>query len=145
MVATDDRRTQTRSAGGEPEEGATAAAANVNVNVMLAENCGTSAYLLRFRVETPRPGPRQSREQVMRNMKMALSNQEADRAWPAFLSDRQRAEVSLSLPKDSGLTAKAEISSGGLLSIAVLVSSILLSTAVLIHIATRDAASRRLW
>lgn len=76
---------------------------------------------------------------------MALSNQEADRAWPAFLSDRQRAEVSLSLPKDSGLTAKAEISSGGLLSIAVLVSSILLSTAVLIHIATRDAASRRLW
>jgi len=53
MVATDDRRTQTGSAGGEPEEGTTTAADNVTV--MLAENCGTSAYPLRFRVETPRP------------------------------------------------------------------------------------------
>jgi hypothetical protein len=64
---------------------------------------------------------------------------------PAFLNDRQRAEVSLAVTKDSGLSAKAEISNGGLLSIAVLVSSILLSTAVLVHVATRDAARRRLW
>lgn len=82
----------------------------------------------------------------MRHTEKALSNHEDDNsASPAFLSDRQRAKVSLSLPKDSGLTAKAEISNGGLLSIAVLVSSILLSTAVLVHVATRDAARRRLW
>lgn len=82
----------------------------------------------------------------MRHTEKALSNHEDDTsASPAFLSDRQRAKVSLSLPKDSGLTAKAEISNGGLLSIAVLVSSILLSTAVLVHVATRDAARRRLW
>lgn len=62
---------------------------------------------------------------------------------PAFLSDRQRAEVSLAVTKDSGLSAKAEISNGGLLSIAVLVSSILLSTAILVHVATRDTARRR--
>ncbi|MGV1755102.1 hypothetical protein [Agrobacterium sp. CG674] len=39
---------------------------------------------------------------------------------PAFLSDRQRAEVSLSLNKDSGLTAKAEMSNGGVLSISTI-------------------------
>jgi hypothetical protein len=64
---------------------------------------------------------------------------------PAFLSDRQRAEVSLAVTKKSGLSARAEISNGGLLSIAVLVSSILLSTAVLVHVATRDATRRKLW
>ncbi|UHS61310.1 hypothetical protein HRR99_07180 [Agrobacterium vaccinii] len=82
----------------------------------------------------------------MRHKEKPLSNHEDGKdARPAFISDRQRAEVSLKLPKDSGLSAKAEISNGGLLSIAVLVSSILLSTAVLVHVATRDAARRRLW
>ena len=82
----------------------------------------------------------------MRHMEKAPSNQaDGIDARPAFLSDRQRAEVSLSLPRGSGLTAKAEISNRGLLSIAVLVSSILLSTAVLVHVATLGAARRRLW
>ena len=82
----------------------------------------------------------------MRYKENAASNQaDGIDARPAFLSDRQRAEVSLSLPKDSGLTAKAEISNGGLLSIAVLVSSILLSTAVLVHVATRDASRPKRW
>ena len=82
----------------------------------------------------------------MRHKEKALSDHEDDNsARPAFLSDRQRAEVSLSLPRDSGLTAKAEISNGGLLSIAVLVSSILLSTAVLVHVATRDASRPKRW
>ena len=64
------------------------------------------------------------------------------RGYAPFLSDHQRADFSLSLPKDCGVTAKAEISNGGLLSIAVLVSSILLSTAVVVHVATRGAARR---
>ncbi|KXG87443.1 hypothetical protein [Agrobacterium bohemicum] len=82
----------------------------------------------------------------MRHKEKAPSNQaDGIDARPTFLSDRQRAEVSLSLPKDSGLTAKAEISNGGLLSIAVLVSSILLSTAVLVHVATRDASRPKRW
>lgn len=64
---------------------------------------------------------------------------------PSFLNDRQRAEISLAVTKHSGLEAKAQISNGGLLSIAVLVSSILLSTAVLVHVATRNAARQKLW
>ena len=53
----------------------------------------------------------------------------------------QRAEVSLMVTKDAGLRARAEITSGGLLAVAGLVSAILLSTAVLVHVAVR--ASRR--
>lgn len=50
-----------------------------------------------------------------------------------------RAEVSLMVTKDVGLKARAEITSGGLLAVAGLVSAILLSTAVLVHVAVRDA------
>ncbi|MET3858566.1 hypothetical protein [Rhizobium sp. OAE497] len=49
------------------------------------------------------------------------------------------------LTKNAGLRASVDVSSGGLLSIAALVSSILLSTAVLVHVATRDARSKSLW
>ncbi len=59
--------------------------------------------------------------------------------------DRQRAEVEISFTKNAGLRASVDVSSGGLLSIAALVSSILLSTAVLVHVATRDARSKSLW
>ena len=62
-----------------------------------------------------------------------------------FLNQRQRAEVSLAFTETAGLKASARITNGGLLSIAALVSTILLSTAVLVHVATRDARSKRLW
>jgi hypothetical protein len=58
---------------------------------------------------------------------------------------RQRAEVEISVTKNARLRARVDVSSGGLLSIAALVSSILLSTAVLVHVATRDAQSKSLW
>jgi hypothetical protein len=61
-----------------------------------------------------------------------------------FLAQRQRAEVSLMLNPEAGFKAKAEITNGGLLSIAALVSSILLSTTVLVHVAIRDGKRRRL-
>lgn len=50
-----------------------------------------------------------------------------------------RAEVSLMVTKDVALKARAEITSGGLLAVAGLVSAILLSTAVLVHVAVRDS------
>jgi hypothetical protein len=59
--------------------------------------------------------------------------------------ERQRAEVEMRVTKDAGFRASFDVSSGGLLSIAALVSTILLSTAVLVHIATRDARSKSLW
>ncbi|WP_276121890.1 hypothetical protein [Pararhizobium qamdonense] len=62
-----------------------------------------------------------------------------------FLNQRQRAKVSLAFTETAGLKANAQITNGGLLSIAALVSTILLSTAVLVHVATRDARSKRLW
>jgi hypothetical protein len=45
--------------------------------------------------------------------------------------------------KDAGLKAKVEVSNGGLLSIAALVSSILLTTSVLVHVAVRDGKRSR--
>ena len=51
------------------------------------------------------------------------------------LAEVQRAEVSLMVTKESGFRARAEITNRGLLSVGVLVSSILLSTAVLVHAA----------
>ncbi|PYE38801.1 hypothetical protein DFI02_1382 [Rhizobium sp. PP-F2F-G20b] len=57
--------------------------------------------------------------------------------------DVQRAEVSLMVTKDSGLRATAEITNRGLLSVAVLVSSILLSTAALVHVAATAKGRRR--
>lgn len=62
-----------------------------------------------------------------------------------FLNQRQRAKVSLAFTETAGLKASARITNGGLLSIAALVSTILLSTAVLLFVATRDANSKRLW
>jgi len=59
--------------------------------------------------------------------------------------ERQRAEVEISVTKNVGLRASVDVSSGGLLSIAALVSSILLSTAVIVHVATRDGRSKSLW
>jgi hypothetical protein len=58
--------------------------------------------------------------------------------------ERQRTEVEISVTKNARLRASVDVSSGGLLSIAALVSSILLSTAVLVHVATRDARSKSL-
>lgn len=68
--------------------------------------------------------------------------QRADQPVP-FHAQRQRAEVSLMLRPDAGFRARAEITNGGLLSIAVLVSSILLSTAVLVHVAVQDGRRSR--
>ncbi len=51
------------------------------------------------------------------------------------IHDVQRAEVSLMVSRHSGLRAEVEITNRGLLSVAALVSSILLSTAVLVHVA----------
>ena len=62
-----------------------------------------------------------------------------------FLSQRQHANAAIMVTKDAGLSAEIEITNGGLLSVAALVSSILLSTAVLVHVATRDAKFRKLW
>lgn len=53
-------------------------------------------------------------------------------------AERHRAEVSVTLSKRVSFSAKAEITSGGLLAIATLVSSILLSTAVLVSVAGRQ-------
>lgn len=61
----------------------------------------------------------------------------------AFLAQRQRAEVSLMVGRNAGFKAKAEITNGGLLSIAALVSSILLTTTVLVHVAVRDGKRPR--
>jgi Na+/H+-dicarboxylate symporter len=62
-----------------------------------------------------------------------------------FLNQRQHAGVSLAFTETAGLKASAQITNGGLLSIAALVSTVLLSTAVLVHVATRDAHTKRLW
>jgi len=60
-----------------------------------------------------------------------------------FLAQRQTAEISLMVTKDAGFKATAEISNGGLLTIGALVSSILLATTVLVHVAVRDSKRRR--
>lgn len=66
-------------------------------------------------------------------------------AWRrrAFLAERQRAEVSFTVGKSTGFHASAEITNGGLLSVAALVSSILLSTAVVVHVSVHGAKRRR--
>jgi len=61
----------------------------------------------------------------------------------AALGERHVTEVSLMVSKRAGLRARAEITTGGLLSVAALVSTILLSTAVLVHVASNAAGSRR--
>ncbi len=69
-----------------------------------------------------------------------------DGASPAgFLNQRQHAKVSLAFSETAGLKANAKITNDGLLSIAAVVSTILLSTAVLVEVATRGAHSKRFW
>lgn len=58
---------------------------------------------------------------------------------PAATVPVHSAEVSLMINKDAGFKARAEITNGGLLAVAGLVSAILLSTAVLVHVAARAA------
>ncbi|KQQ38780.1 hypothetical protein ASG19_07150 [Rhizobium sp. Leaf306] len=72
-----------------------------------------------------------------------VSTQKDGDSSPSSMYEVQRAEVSLMVTKDSGLRAKAEITNRGLLSVAVLVSSILLSTAVLVHVAITADRRRR--
>ena len=52
----------------------------------------------------------------------------------------QRASVSLAFGRHAGLNATVKVTNGGLLSIAALVSAVLLSTAVLVHTAEKDGA-----
>lgn len=59
------------------------------------------------------------------------------------LSEIQRAEVSVMVSRNRGLRAEAQITNGGILSVAVLVSSILLSTAVLVYVAVGAQQRRR--
>jgi hypothetical protein len=68
---------------------------------------------------------------------------EAPSRLTAVLGERHIAEVSLMINKRAGLKARAEITTGGLLSVAALVSTVLLSTAVLVHVATNPAKSIR--
>lgn len=56
---------------------------------------------------------------------------------------RQEARARLRLGKHSRFDARLSLTSGGLLVIGALVSSILLSTAVLVHVAVRDGAKAR--
>jgi hypothetical protein len=62
-----------------------------------------------------------------------------------FLNQRQRAKVSLAFSETAGFKASAQITNCGVISLAALISTILLSAAVLVHVATRDAHSKRLW
>lgn len=59
----------------------------------------------------------------------------------SLLSEPQHAKVSFRFGRRVHLKVQADLTSGGLLSIAALVSGILLSTAVLVHIAVRDGKS----
>jgi len=52
----------------------------------------------------------------------------------------QRANATLRFGRRAKLSATVEVTSGGLLSIGALVSTILLSTAVLVHVAVKDGA-----
>lgn len=61
----------------------------------------------------------------------------------SFLADRQTAEASFMLTKDAGFKSRVDVSNGGLLSIGVLVSGILLTTSVLVYVATRGAGRSR--
>lgn len=56
-----------------------------------------------------------------------------------LLSDVQRANVSLMVGERVGFKANVEITTGGLVSVAALVSAILLSTAVLVRVAVRSS------
>ncbi|UUL81497.1 hypothetical protein [Sphingomonas qomolangmaensis] len=62
---------------------------------------------------------------------MAKDKNRALVATPAY----QRAEFSLTMPSGAAMSAGVEVTRGGILSIAVLVSAILLSSAVLVRAA----------
>ncbi len=68
-----------------------------------------------------------------------------DAVSSSMSSDRQRAEFQIKVRSGAGLRASVDVSNRGLLSIAAVVSTIILSTAVLVHVATRDARSKSLW
>lgn len=55
---------------------------------------------------------------------------------------RQRARASLRLGRGVSAAARVDVTSGGLLAIGALVSSILLATAVLVRVAVREAHRR---
>jgi hypothetical protein len=57
--------------------------------------------------------------------------------------ERQRAEVEVMVTHGVGFRAKVDLTTGGLLSITALVTGILLSTAVIVDVATRH--KNRLW
>lgn len=100
-------------------------------------------------------GPKASRDPSTAGSYLSVAAQEGAEDQPleddgsaapsprAFLAQRQRAEVSLMVGRNAGFRAKAEITNGGLLSIAALVSSILLTTTVLVHVAVRDGKRSR--
>lgn len=56
---------------------------------------------------------------------------------------RQEARARIRLGKRSRFDAQLSVTSGGLLAIGALVSSILLSSAVLVHVAVRDGGKAR--
>lgn len=58
-------------------------------------------------------------------------------------SVRQEARARIRLGRRSRFDAQLSVTSGGLLAIGALVSSILLSTAVLVHVAVRDGSKAR--
>lgn len=76
------------------------------------------------------------KEQV--NDELGNSDEAAERMVPA-LSQLHRAEISLMVSERAGFKANLEITNAGLLSVAALVSSILLSTAVLVGVAVRSS------
>jgi hypothetical protein len=57
---------------------------------------------------------------------------------------RQRARLSLRVGRRARLTVRVDVTADGLLAIGALVSSILLSTAVLVGVATRASKSEQL-
>lgn len=69
----------------------------------------------------------------------------AHRAMPVPANDppRQTAEVTLAAGKRFRLDARVAVTSGGLVAIGALVSSILLSTAVLVRVAVREGGKAR--
>lgn len=67
------------------------------------------------------------------------NNSQERREPDAFLAQKQKAEMTVQVTETAKLVARVEVTSGGLLSIAALVSTILLSTAVLVQISARQA------
>lgn len=67
----------------------------------------------------------------------------ADRNRPAPPRSRQRAKLSVRVGRRARVVASVSVTGGGLLAVGALVSSVLLSTAVLVRTATNGAAATR--